>query len=520
MTRLYQSQYILSKVFNNTNNILKTTFNNTQDYFNAVYDNTKDALRVNIVGGMLPMVDSVQELPDVSEEKQICPVYNDEKKGIDFYQWINGQWVFRGSTVADDEITPEEKETFVWIYQHIEQLKDLVDFNYLVNVQEITLPKNGNVVQVQGEKQNIDDDLNGDKDETTPYRIDIVGYVMSVSTYSNNDALVPDRYYTRITYDSANGGLGTSHIYLQQEEYDYFANLNDGKNKLKVYYITNSTTSPIKHVRYTLNQNNTITDYNGKIVDILDVNNEDGEIGTVYKINCPGYVLGIQTYASNQAVILDKYYTKIVYESDGIHAGNSTIFMEQQEYDYLAGLNNGKNVMDIYYVSKVFPASVTISETQYQIPNETFNKVVIDASGNPKNVQDVLDKDNDESTHIRINVNGYVLDIDGYYNENQSIRKRLLLKMSYNPELDTTDIYMDNESYNYISSLSNGRNIISIYTLGAGIGIDSSRIQSVDSDLDDNSEKAIQNKTVKRALDLLNNKIHELEQEIERLKSN
>ncbi|MBR4315508.1 MAG: hypothetical protein IKP65_00860 [Alphaproteobacteria bacterium] len=59
MTRLYQSQYILSKVFNNTNNILRTTFNNTQDYFNAVYDNTKDALRVNIVGSMLPMVDSV-----------------------------------------------------------------------------------------------------------------------------------------------------------------------------------------------------------------------------------------------------------------------------------------------------------------------------------------------------------------------------------------------------------------------------------------------------------------------------
>ena len=118
MTRLYQSQYILSKVFNNTNNILRTTFNNTQDYFNAVYDNTKDALRVNIVGSMLPMVDSVQELPDTAEEKQICPVYNDEKKGIDFYQWINGQWVFRGSTVADAEINPEEKETIEWINDH------------------------------------------------------------------------------------------------------------------------------------------------------------------------------------------------------------------------------------------------------------------------------------------------------------------------------------------------------------------------------------------------------------------
>ncbi|MBR4315511.1 MAG: hypothetical protein IKP65_00875 [Alphaproteobacteria bacterium] len=52
----------------------------------------------------------------------------------------------------------------------------------------------------------------------------------------------------------------------------------------------------------------------------------------------------------------------------------------------MAGLTNDKNVMDIYYVSKVFPASVTISETQYQIPNESFDKVIIDASGNPKNV--------------------------------------------------------------------------------------------------------------------------------------
>jgi hypothetical protein len=31
--------------------------------------------------------------------------------------------------------------------------------------------------------QNIDDDLNGDDDVTTPYRIDITGYVMSVSTF-------------------------------------------------------------------------------------------------------------------------------------------------------------------------------------------------------------------------------------------------------------------------------------------------------------------------------------------------
>jgi hypothetical protein len=56
------------------------------------------------------------------------------------------------------------------------------------------------IIEVQGNKQNIDDDLDGDNDNTTPYRIDFTGYVLSVSTYANSDSVVPDRYYTRITY--------------------------------------------------------------------------------------------------------------------------------------------------------------------------------------------------------------------------------------------------------------------------------------------------------------------------------
>jgi hypothetical protein len=35
-----------------------------------------------------------------------------------------------------------------------------------------------------------------------------------------------------------------------------------------------------------------------------------------------------------------------------------------------------------------------------------------------------------------------------------------------------------------VSNLDNSRNIISVYTLGAGIGIDASRIQMTDSILD------------------------------------
>jgi hypothetical protein len=97
-------------------------------------------------------------------------------------------------------------------------------------------------------------------------------------------------------------------------------------------------------------------------------------------------------------------------------------------------------------------------------------------------------------------MNGYVIDVDGYYNDDDKIKKRLIVKMSYSPELDITDIYLDKEYYEYVSNLSNSRNIISVYTLGAGIGIDASRIQMTDNVLDENSEKAIQNKAVTNAI--------------------
>jgi hypothetical protein len=230
--------------------------------------------------------------------------------------------------------------------------------------------------------------LNGDDDELTPYRIDIKGYVTSISTYANNESIVADRYYTRITYEATSGGLGISHIYLQQDEYDYFASLEEGKNIIKVYYLTNATTSPIKRIRYIMNNDKTITDAEGNVISVSDIDDSDGDSSTICCISCYGYVLGIQTYASNEASIMDKYYTKIVYESDGIHSGKSKIYLDVEEWNYFSNLENGKNVIDIYYVATVFPASVTISETQFQLPmsSSSIGFVVMDASGNMHNV--------------------------------------------------------------------------------------------------------------------------------------
>lgn len=518
----YQSQYILSKVFNNTNNIIKTTFNTSQDYLNAVFDSSQDALRVNIEGGALPVVPSINDLPSIAGDGQLCPVINGNV--LDFYEYSieSGQWQFRGSTVSsiDELIKPEEKIALGWVTEHLDQIKQVADFNYIVNTELITLPINNTVIQVQGQQQNIDDDLNGDDDDLTPYRIDVNGYVMSISTYANNQSIVPDRYYTRITYEASKGGLGVSHIYLQQDEYNYFASLEEGKNIIKVYYLTNATTSPIKRIRYIMNNDNTITDVDGNIISVLDNNDMDGDENTICCINCAGYVLGVQTYASDEALIMDKYYTKMVYQSDGIHSGKSYIYLDNEQWDYYSNLKNGKNIIDIYYVATVFPASVTISETQFQLPMSSVNYVVVDASGNIHNIEDEFDKDGDATTHIKITMNGYVLDMDGYYNSDESIKKRLVVKMSYNPANDITDIYLDKEYYDYASTLENGRNIVSIYTLGAGIGIDASRIQATDSDLDETSEKAIQNKTVTKAINQLQSEIQELKNIINQLKNN
>ena len=513
----YQSQYILNQCFVNRRNILRATLNNAQDYLNAVYDNSQDALRVNIAGGMLPMVDGVDSLPDSAAIGQICPVYNSEKDCIDFYEWDGTEWVYRGGTLAGDPMDGDERAALEWVTEHIDQIKEVANFNYIVNVEDIVLPPGGGVVIVQGQPQNIDDDLNNDADHTTPYRIDFSGYVLSISTYADADAVVPDRYYTRITYESANGGLGSSHIYLQQEEYDYFAALPDGKNIVRVYYLTNAMTSPIKRIRYILNADCTVEDENGDVLPVTDDEDTDGDPGSMVSISVGGYVLGVETYATSESLVPDKYYTKMVYESDGVHSGRSHIYMDSEEYEYFANLENGRNIMDIYYVSTVFPASVTISETQLMFPSEEENFVVIDASGNVRNVTDDPDKDGDEATHIRITVNGYAIDMDGYYNENDPIKKRLIVKMSYNSGIDTTDIYVDREYYEYAGSMGNGRNIVSIYTVGAGIGVDASRITATDSALDSTSERAIQNKAVSQAVQALQEEIAALRARVEEL---
>lgn len=478
--QLHQSQYILQKCFDNKQNVIRVSMNNAQDYLNAIYDASKDALRVNMIGGILPVVDDPNDLPSHAADNQMCPVYNAEKDAIDFYEWSEtlGEWVYRGSTISGNSLEGDEKHAVEWVTEHLDQLKEVVDYNYIVNVADVHLDPNNRVVEVQGQMQDIDDDLNGDSDDMTPYRIDFSGYVLGISTYADNNAPIPDKYYTKITYESGTGGLGTSHIFLQQDEFDYFASLQEGKNIIRVYYLTNATSTPIRKKRLTLNQDGTAFDEEGEDYVISDSGDTDGDSSTPYCIDIAGYVLGTETFANDNALVPDKCYLKINYESDGVYSGRSHIYMDGVEFEACSKLHNGKNIIDIYYLQKVFPASITISEIQYMFPSDSVDYVAMDASGNIKNIADYPDKDGDESTHVRITVNGYAIDMDGYYNDNDPIKHRLVVKMNYNHESDMTDIYLDKDHYDYVATLRNGRNVVSIYTVGAGLGVDASRIST------------------------------------------
>lgn len=523
---LYQSQYILDKCFENRKSALRMSLNNSQDYLNAVFDASKGALRVNIAGGILPAVSGSESLPPSAGDGQICPVVNEEAGGIDFYQWDeeSGEWKLKGSTNAGgvqpgDGLTDDQRETLEWVTDHLDQIKEVSDFDYIIKVDDIVLDPNSTRLVVQGHEQDIDDDLDGDDDDTTPYRIDVNGYVLNVANYASNESPVMDRYYTRINYDSAMGGLGMSHIYLEQAEYDYFSNLQEGKNVLRVYYMSNAMHSPVKHKRYVLNPDRTAIDDEGNVLQIEDVEDIDNDHDTVCRLETPGYVVGTETYASSEALIPDRYYVKTVYESDGVHQGKSIIYMDTAEYEEFSHFTNDRNILDVYYIGTVFPASVTVSETQLAFPlTEGSEKVVIDAAGNPINVADDPDKDNDPETNIRITVNGFVLDIDGYESNEDRQKRRFLNMMSYNRDVDTTDIYFRQQDYDQIAELQNGRNIVSIYTVGAGIGTDASRLTLVDSVLDSNSDKAIQNRAVKEAVDALHQEIQALREEIEALR--
>ena len=355
-----QTQDIFNKVFQNAENRLKASigYYSTQDYLNAVYDSSKDALRISIEGGLLPAVESVNALPESSNVNDICPVCSNGT--IQFYQWNGTEWIPQGGTGSGGggtNLSTEEQLALSWLAANIDRIKELASYEYIVQSEELVLNKDTSVpvaMTIQGEYQDIDDDGDKDGDSATHYRIDIKGYVLGIETFANNEAATTDRYYTKMVYEPTSGSLGTSHIYLEKEEYEWFAGLSDGKNVLKVFYVLNVFPGVVSVKEEAIafpeaNAAPVVIDIQGNIQDIDDDGNKDGDEATHYRIDIQGYVLDIEGYNSDVDIQKQRFLTKMAYDST---TNVTSIYFTAEEYNLISSFGDNKNIVSIYYLAQ------------------------------------------------------------------------------------------------------------------------------------------------------------------------
>ena len=388
-------QYLLKRAFRNASNTISVTSQHTsQDYLNAVFSEAEDAIRVSLAGSMLPAVGAESQLPATADMNQLCPVVSDSGS-IAFYQYNGTTWRRVGSTSDGAVLSPDQMTAVSWLAENLDRVKECTDYDYAVKVERIPLNPNSLSVLVQGVVQNIDDDSDTDSDATTPYRIDVRGYVLGVEAYMEAADPIPTRYYTKVVYEASGSGAGTSHIYLEQEEFSHFASLGEGKNELVVQYLEN-----------------------------------------------------------------------------------------------------------------VFPSNLRVVEMQYAFPGEETH-VAVDGDGSYRDIRDDEDLDNDPTTVYRLTVPGFVLDVQAYFQQEDTVKTRCLVKLSYSPQTASTDIYLDYDSHAAIAALVIGKNIVSVYTLGALTSEDKT-VLPIDSVLDGDSMHAIQNRTVYEAIQGLREEIAQL----------
>jgi len=208
-----------------------------------------------------------------------------------------------------------------------------------------------------------------------------------------------------------------------------------------------------------------ILNIQGEYQDIDDDGDKDGDPATHYRIDMVGYVLGVETYPDSSAISTDRCYVKIVYESTVGAIGISHIYFEKEEYKYLSNFRDGKNILKIYYVKNIFPGSISVKEEKITFPDASVQPVLIDIQGNIQDIDDDNDLDGSEATHYRIDINGYVLDIEGFNSDEDIQKQRFLTKMTYNSASNITSIYFTTAEYDTISGLPEGKNNISVFYL-------------------------------------------------------
>lgn len=208
-----------------------------------------------------------------------------------------------------------------------------------------------------------------------------------------------------------------------------------------------------------------ILNIQGEYQDIDDDGDKDGDPATHYRIDVTGYVLGVETYPDSSSISTDRCYVKIVYESTVGAIGISHIYFEKEEYDYFSNFRDGKNILKIYYVKNIFPGSISVKEEKITFPDASVQPVMVDIQGNIQDIDDDNNLDGSEATHYRIDITGYVLDIEGFNSDEDTQKQRFLTKMTYNSASNITSIYFTTAEYNAISGLPEGKNNISVFYL-------------------------------------------------------
>lgn len=198
----------------------------------------------------------------------------------------------------------------------------------------------------------------------------------------------------------------------------------------------------------------------GEEQDITDSPDSDNDPETYYRIDIDGYVLSTETYANNNALVSDKYYMKNVYNKNSGLFGKTSIYMDNEEYEYFSSLTPPKNVLKVYYLQKINPdGQENILETILDLSEIVPETVTVDAQGG-------VQIQNENFTHYCVKINGYVLSVESYPGNDSPLAEKNMSKMTYNRsegEYGTTYLYFDKDEYEQTSSLTPPKNVFEVY---------------------------------------------------------
>ena len=335
MNKNYHSaQQILRRCFVNKTNTLR--FSNTaytiQDYLNAVYDEKTDSLRIS--GG----------------------------SGGD-------------SSTSQDSWVIEHKQALTYLVDHVAEIKALVDsggsgggsssgvVQPVIMAQQIVFDtSNAELIDVE----------DSDHDIETMYVFKVDGYVLFTGTYADNESPYPDKYLAKTIFRENEGLNGTTYIYFEKQSFEYFSELTPPKNILQLFVLkpqivdSNSSSIHSEEINYLIDNIDAIKSlieqgvissvsiiekritFDVSNAELMDVEDSDHDIETMYVFKVDGYVLFTGTYADNDAPTPDKYLAKTIFKKDQGNNGLSYIYFSQQSFEYFSELTPPKNILQVY----------------------------------------------------------------------------------------------------------------------------------------------------------------------------